>query len=46
MEHSSIIFFKRTGIEVLDFEVPFGITIDTVGNLYVSDTGNNRIVVY
>ena len=25
---------------------PHGITIDAYGNLYVSDTGNNRIVVY
>ncbi len=28
------------------FNKPRGITIDTMGNLYVSDTYNNRIVVY
>ena len=28
------------------FNSPNGITTDTFGNLYVSDTGNNRLVVY
>ena len=29
-----------------EFDRPCGITTDTFGNLYVSDSGNNRIVVY
>ena len=24
---------------------PYGITVDMLGNLYVSDTGNNRVVI-
>ena len=28
-----------------EFYCPCGITIDILGNLYVSDTGNNRVVI-
>ena len=29
-----------------EFNVPLGIAVDTSGNVYVCDSGNNRIVVY
>ena len=38
--------FGKEGRKSGEFTVPCGITTDTLGNLYVSDTGNNRIVVY
>ena len=28
-----------------EFNNPYGITVDMLGNLYVSDTGNNRVVI-
>ena len=38
--------FGKEGRKGGEFISPWGITTDTLGNLYVSDTGNNRIVVY
>ena len=38
--------FGKEGRKRGDFSRPWGITSDTLGNLYVSDTDNNRIVVY
>ena len=38
--------FGKEGSWKAEFSDPCGITTDTLGNLYVSDTGNNRIVVY
>ena len=29
-----------------EFKSPHGITTDTIGNLFVSDSGNNRVVMY
>ena len=28
-----------------EFNTPLGITVDTLGNLYVGDHGNNRVVI-
>ena len=38
--------FGKRGSGEGEFNRPFGITTDTFGNLYVSDFGNNRLVVY
>ena len=38
--------FGKTGSGEGEFNGPVGIAIDTLGNLYVSDSNNNRIVVY
>ena len=38
--------FGKRGSREGEFNSPYGITTDTFGNLYVSDTGNNRLVVY
>ena len=38
--------FGKRGSGEGEFNVPRGITTDTFGNLFVSDTLNNRIVVY
>ncbi len=38
--------FGKRGTKEGEFKCPCGITIDSNGNLYVSDTYNNRIVVY
>ena len=38
--------FGKKGRKGGEFSDPCGITTDTLGNLYVSDTDNNRIVVY
>ncbi len=35
-----------TGSREGEFNGSHGITIDIVGNLYVCDTGKNRIIVY
>ena len=37
--------FGKYGSGEKDFNNPCGITIDSLGNLYVSDTGNDRLVV-
>ena len=37
--------FGKTGSEEGEFIFPFGITVDSSGNLYVSDYGNDRLVV-
>ena len=29
-----------------EFNNPYGITVDMLGNLYVSDYGNNRVVIF
>ena len=38
--------FGKRGSGEGEFDTPRGITTDTFGNLYVSDSGNNRLVVY
>ena len=38
--------FGKRGSTEGEFYSPHGITTDTFGNLYVSDFGNNRLVVY
>ena len=38
--------FGKRGSGEGEFNSPIGITTDTFGNLYVSDFGNNRLVVY
>ena len=38
--------FGKRGSGEGEFKSPYGITTDTFGNLYVSDFGNNRLVVY
>ena len=38
--------FGKLGSGEGEFDRPHGITTDTFGNLYVSDTDNNRLVVY
>ena len=38
--------FGKEGSGEGEFNSPYGITTDTFGNLYVSDTRNNRIVVF
>ena len=38
--------FGKNGSGEGEFDSPYGITTDTFGNLYVSDFGNNRVVVY
>ena len=37
--------FGKSGSGEGEFRNPFGITVDSLGNLYVSDFGNNRLVV-
>ena len=37
--------FGKSGSGEGEFNRPFGITVDSLGNLYVSDHGNNRLVV-
>ena len=37
--------FGKSGSGEGEFNQPFGITVDSLGNLYVSDLGNNRLVV-
>ena len=37
--------FGKYGSGEGEFNSPCGITVDSLGNLYVSDTGNNRLVV-
>ena len=37
--------FGKFGRGEGEFDSPYGITVDSLGNLYVSDTGNNRLVV-
>ena len=37
--------FGKSGSGEGEFSGPFGITVDSLGNLYVSDPGNNGIVV-
>ena len=37
--------FGKGGSGEGEFNSPFGITVDLLGNLYVSDWGNNRLVV-
>ena len=39
-------FFGKRGSGEGEFQSPRNITTDTFGNLYVSDFGNNRLVVY
>ena len=38
--------FGKRGSGEGEFNEPYGITTDTFGNLYFSDSGNNRLVVY
>ena len=38
--------FGKRGSREGEFDSPYGITTDTFGNLYVSDFGNYRLVVY
>ena len=37
--------FGKSGSGEGEFDEPFGITVDSLGNLYVSDLRNNRLVV-
>ena len=37
--------FGKRGSGEGEFDIRYGITVDSLGNLYVSDTGNNRLVV-
>ena len=37
--------FGKSGSGEGEFDNPFGITVDSLGNLYVSDTSNDRLVV-
>ena len=37
--------FGKRGSGEGEFNIPCGITVDSLGNLYVSDHGNNRLVV-
>ena len=37
--------FGKSGSGEGEFDTPRGITIDSLGNLYVTDAGNNRLVV-
>ena len=37
--------FGKSGSGEGEFDSPYGITVDLLGNLYVSDWGNNRLVV-
>ena len=37
--------FGKRGSGEGEFSGPYGITVDSLGNLYVSDSGNNRLVV-
>ncbi len=37
--------FGKKGSKEGEFKKPYGITMDSIGNLYVSDMNNNRIVV-
>ena len=37
--------FGKRGSREGEFNSPYGITVDSLGNLYVSDTFNNRLVV-
>ncbi len=37
--------FGKTGSREGEFDKPYGMTMDSLGNLYVSDMNNNRIVV-
>ena len=37
--------FGKRGSGEGEFDRPHGITVDSLGNLYVSDSGNNRLVV-
>ena len=37
--------FGKRGSGEGEFNTQFGITVDSLGNLYVSDSGNNRLVV-
>lgn len=39
-------FLQCIGSEPRSFNHPWGVAIDRLGNLYISDTGNKRIVVY
>ena len=34
------------GISANSLSVPYGVAVDSSGNLYVSDTGNNRVLFY
>ena len=38
--------FGKKGSGDGEFSYTYGITTDTFGKLYVSDSGNNRIVVF
>ena len=38
--------FGKRGSGKLEFDTPCGITTDTNGNLYVSDTSNNRLTIF
>ena len=38
--------FGKRGSGEGEFQSPYGISTDTFGNLYVSDFGNNRLVLY
>ena len=38
--------FGKGGSGKREFDGPFGITTDTKGNLYVSDTSNNRLAIF
>ena len=38
--------FGKSGSGEGEFNSPYGITVDSLGNLYVSDYGNNRLVVW
>ena len=38
--------FGKRGSGEGEFDSPYGITVDSLGNLYVSDTDNNRLVVW
>ena len=37
--------FGHQGSGEGEFNKPYGITVDMLGNLYVSDSGNNRVVI-
>ena len=37
--------FGKFGREEGEFNMPYGVTVDSSGNLYVCDKGNDRLVV-
>ena len=38
--------FGQFGIDVSSFNLPIGVAVDQDGNVFVSDSGNNRIMKF